>query len=84
MLPNDSILHYHLEGDTINKTLNITSEDSSFHCKLHYVNIDPVIWLFEGTLGRDSIHFITKQIDIYKLPLLKYYGKIIWSWKSPP
>ncbi len=86
LFPDGSVSNYHLEGDTLKKTIKITSWDSSFIGKLHYRNIDSANWLFEGTDGRDSLRFITRQIDIYKHPLLKGYGKIIWSWSpsAPP
>ncbi len=86
LFPGGHISNYHLEADTLKKTIKIISWDSSFNGKLHYRNIDSANWLFEGTDGRDSLRFITRQIDIYKHPLFKDYGRIIWSWSlsAPP
>jgi hypothetical protein len=80
LLPDGTVSAYHLEADTVKKTLLFISSDSLIRGNLTYRQIDSVRWFFEGTENEDSLRFITRQIDIFKHPLLKDYGRIIWSW----
>lgn len=79
-LSDGTVSEYHLEADTVKKNLLFISFDSLNRGNLTYHQIDSVHWLFEGTENGDSLRFVTRQIDIFKHPLLKDYGRIIWSW----
>jgi hypothetical protein len=87
VLFHDSMSYYNMQADTLNKLIKIISWDSSFNGELHYQKMDSARWMFEGTCGKDSLRFVTRQSDISNTNrLFKNYGRIIWSWNpsDPP
>jgi len=80
LLSDGTVSEYHLEADTVKKTVQYFSFDSLNRGNLSFHQIDSVHWFFEGAENGDSLRFITRQIDIFKLSLLTDYGRVIWSW----
>ncbi|MDB5144372.1 MAG: hypothetical protein JWQ66_3085, partial [Mucilaginibacter sp.] len=78
-LKNDSWKWFYMKVDTSKRTMDIKlGTDSTYKGTLHYTNIKPGLWLFEGKLKNDSIRFVTKRTDMYDMPTMKGYGKVKW------
>ena len=78
-LKNDSWEWFSMKVDTLKKTVDLKlGSDSTYKGTLHYTNIKPGLWLFEGKLKNDSIRFVTKRTDMYDMPVMKGYGHVKW------
>lgn len=81
LLTNDSIATYFFKSFPTSKSFELVSyEDTTFSCKLQYNKINNSEWLFTGIIKNDSVHFISKVIDLNKSMLLKDYGKVKWVY----
>lgn len=54
--------------------------DSTFTCNLHYSDLKDGRWLFEGTMNKDSLRFISSKIDLSQTTHQKGIGKIKWIY----
>lgn len=76
-LQNDSLKWFYMKVDTSAKTLDLKQGmDTTIKGTLHYTNIKPGLWLFEGKLKNDSIRIISHRTDMYDMPVMKGYGKL--------
>jgi hypothetical protein len=80
-LMNDSTETYFFNSFPAPKTFELVSQvDTSFKCMFHYNKIKTDEWLFTGTLGNDTVQFISTKIDLNKSNLLKGVGKVRWVY----
>lgn len=78
---NDSVANYSMKTDTTTRLITLSTwRDTTFKCDLYYTIRNSDEYIFEGIYKTDSIRFVSKKINLEKLPLVKDRGKVIWFW----